>query len=142
VQLLVTTGTSGPAELFASALRDNKRGELIGEHTLGRAGLQKLVKLPEGRGLWLTYAQYYRAAVSEQADDSKPATSGSSTSNIGAGARPKAATKIPGAEAINGKGLQPDVNVEDVEVAEFGTVASDKDPILDAALDRLRKKSA
>jgi carboxyl-terminal processing protease len=142
VQLLVTTGTSGPAELFASALRDNKRGELIGEHTLGRAGLQKLVKLPEGRGLWLTYAQYYRASASEQAEDSKPATSGSSTSDIGAGARPKAATKIPGAEAINGKGLQPDVNVEDVEVAEFGTVASDKDPILDAALDRLRKKSA
>ena len=30
----------------------------IGEHTLGRAGLQKLVKLPENRGLWLTYARY------------------------------------------------------------------------------------
>ena len=57
VQVLVTTGTSGAAELFAAALRDNKRGDLIGERTLGRAGLQRLVKLPEGRGLWLTYAQ-------------------------------------------------------------------------------------
>ena len=28
------------------------------DHTLGRAGLQKLVKLPESRGLWLTYARY------------------------------------------------------------------------------------
>jgi carboxyl-terminal processing protease len=142
VQVLVTTGTSGPAELFAAALRDNKRGDLVGEHTLGRAGLQKLVKLPEGRGLWLTYAQYYRSAASGDAQDRKPATSGS-TPDIGTGGRPKAATAIPGAEAINGKGLQPDVMVDDLEVAEFGAAPSDKkDPILDAAVDRLRKKPA
>jgi carboxyl-terminal processing protease len=58
VAVLVTTGTSGPGELFVAALNDNKRAELIGERTLGRAGIQKLVKLPEGRGLWLTYARY------------------------------------------------------------------------------------
>jgi carboxyl-terminal processing protease len=56
--VLLTTGTSGPAELFAAALNDNGRAELIGERTLGRAGLQKLIKLPEGRGLWLTYSRY------------------------------------------------------------------------------------
>ena len=55
VQVLVTTGTSGAAEIFAAALDGNKRADLIGEHTLGRAALQKLVKLPENRGLWLTY---------------------------------------------------------------------------------------
>jgi len=44
--VLVDTGTSGAAELFASALVGNKRAELIGEHTIGRAALQKLVKLP------------------------------------------------------------------------------------------------
>jgi carboxyl-terminal processing protease len=58
VSLLVTTGTAGAAEVFAAALEGNKRADLIGEHTLGRAGLQKLVKLPENRGLWLTYARY------------------------------------------------------------------------------------
>ena len=58
VTLLVTTGTSGAAELFASALEGNKRAELIGERTLGRAGIQKLVKLPDGRGLWLTTSRY------------------------------------------------------------------------------------
>ena len=56
--VLVTTGTSGPGELFVAAMNDNDRAELIGERTLGRAGIQKLVKLPEGRGLWLTYARY------------------------------------------------------------------------------------
>jgi carboxyl-terminal processing protease len=58
VTLLVTTGTSGAAELFAAALEGNKRAELVGERTLGRAALQKLVPLPDGRGLWLTYARY------------------------------------------------------------------------------------
>lgn len=58
VTLLVTTGTSGAAELFASALDGNNRAEIIGERTLGRAGIQKLVRLPDGRGLWLTYARY------------------------------------------------------------------------------------
>ena len=56
--LLVDTGTSGAAELFASALAGNKRADLIGEHTIGRAASQKLVKLPDGSGLWLTTTRY------------------------------------------------------------------------------------
>ena len=60
VSVLITAGTSGAAEVFAAALEGNKRAELIGEHTIGRAAAQKLVKLPENRGLWLTYARYLR----------------------------------------------------------------------------------
>ena len=48
--LLIDTGTSGGAELFASALVGNQRADLIGEHTIGRAATQKLVKLPDGAG--------------------------------------------------------------------------------------------
>ena len=62
VQLLVTAGTSGAAEVFAAALRGNKRADLVGEHTIGRAAAQKLVALPENRGLWLTYARYLTPA--------------------------------------------------------------------------------
>jgi carboxyl-terminal processing protease len=58
VVLLSTTGTSGAAEVFAAALIDNKRATLVGERTLGRAALQKLVKLPDGSGLWMTWARY------------------------------------------------------------------------------------
>ncbi|MEO6236872.1 MAG: S41 family peptidase [Vicinamibacterales bacterium] len=107
VTLLVTTGTSGAAELFASALDGNKRAELIGERTLGRAGLQKLVHLPDGRGLWLTYARYL----------------------------------TPDGETIQGKGLTPDLSVDDPDV-DFDQPRSVKDPILDAALDRIAKKKA
>jgi carboxyl-terminal processing protease len=107
VTLLVTTGTSGAAELFAAALDGNKRADLIGERTLGRAGIQKLVRLPDGRGLWLTYARYL----------------------------------TPTGEVIQGKGLSPDMEVDEPE-ADFGDAPPAKDPILDAALDRIHKKAA
>ncbi|HUR34277.1 MAG TPA: S41 family peptidase [Vicinamibacterales bacterium] len=62
VTVLADNGTSGAAELFASALIGNKRAEMIGEHTIGRAGEQKLVKLPDGTGLWITTAKYLTPA--------------------------------------------------------------------------------
>jgi carboxyl-terminal processing protease len=105
--LLVTTGTSGAAELFAAALDGNKRAELIGERTLGRAGLQKLVKLPEYRGLWITYVRYL----------------------------------APSGDPIHGRGLEPDVPIEEPDV-EFGATAPEQDVILDAAIERLRAKKA
>jgi carboxyl-terminal processing protease len=57
-EVLVDTGTTGAAELFASALQGNKRADLIGERTLGRAAVQTLVKLPDGSGLWLSTTRY------------------------------------------------------------------------------------
>jgi carboxyl-terminal processing protease len=56
--VLMDTGTSGAAEIFAAALAGNKRADLIGEHTIGRAASQKLVKLPDGAGLWLSTQRY------------------------------------------------------------------------------------
>jgi carboxyl-terminal processing protease len=56
--LLIDAGTSGGAELFASALLGNNRAELLGEHTIGRAATQKLVRLPDGSGLWLTTTRF------------------------------------------------------------------------------------
>ncbi len=56
--VLIDNGTSGAAELFASALAGNNRAELIGEHTIGRAGVQTLVRLPDGTGLWLTTTRF------------------------------------------------------------------------------------
>ncbi|PYR14388.1 MAG: hypothetical protein DMG00_03670 [Acidobacteria bacterium] len=56
--VLIDTGTSAAAELFASALAGNHRADLIGEHTIGRAAQQKLIKLPDGSGLWLSTLRY------------------------------------------------------------------------------------
>jgi carboxyl-terminal processing protease len=58
LELLVDQGTAAGAEIFASALSGNKRAELIGERTLGRAARQQLVKLPDGSGLLLSSVRY------------------------------------------------------------------------------------
>jgi carboxyl-terminal processing protease len=58
VELLVDQGTAAAAEIFASALAGNKRAELVGERTLGRAARQQLVKLPDGSGLLLSSVRY------------------------------------------------------------------------------------
>jgi len=58
VVLLVDSGTSGAAELFAAALDGNKRAELVGSRTIGRAARQQLVKLSDGSGLLLTTVRY------------------------------------------------------------------------------------
>jgi carboxyl-terminal processing protease len=58
VVLLVSNGTANAAEVFAAALQGNKRADLVGEPTAGLAGVQRLVKLPQGYGLWLTSERY------------------------------------------------------------------------------------
>jgi carboxyl-terminal processing protease len=104
VTLLATTGTSGAAELFVAALDGNKRAELVGERTLGRAGIQKLVRLPDGRGLWLTYARYL----------------------------------TPGGEIIQGRGITPDLAVDEPDL-DFDQQKPTTDAVLDAAVARIQK---
>jgi carboxyl-terminal processing protease len=58
VTLLVDNGTSQAAEVFAAALKGNKRATLVGERTLGRAAAQELVKLPDGSALWLSTSRF------------------------------------------------------------------------------------
>jgi carboxyl-terminal processing protease len=58
VVLIVDAGTAGAAEVFAAALDDNDRADLVGQNTMGRAARQRLIKLPDQSGLWLTYLRY------------------------------------------------------------------------------------
>ena len=58
VTLLTDNGTSQAAEVFAAALKGNKRATQIGERTLGRAAMQELVKLPDGSGLWISTSRF------------------------------------------------------------------------------------
>ena len=62
VLVLLDAGTSGAAELFASAMAGNQRAELVGEPTIGRAAIQRLIKLPDSSGLWLSTARYLTPA--------------------------------------------------------------------------------
>lgn len=59
VTVLIGNGTAGPAEIVASAIADNHRGETVGERTYGTASFQKLIELDDGSALFLTLANYY-----------------------------------------------------------------------------------
>lgn len=56
--VLVNHGTSGPAELFAAAILDNKRGDVVGDRTFGDAAVQKTIDLPDGAAVILSVAKY------------------------------------------------------------------------------------
>jgi len=58
VVLLVDQSTARAGEVFAAALHGNKRAEMIGERTLGSAAKQRLVKLPDGSAILLSYLRY------------------------------------------------------------------------------------
>lgn len=56
--VLVNRGTYGAAELTADAVKDSKRGDVVGERTFGEGSVQKTIELPDGAALLLTVAKY------------------------------------------------------------------------------------
>src|ERR1700756_4118904 len=69
VSVLIDGTTSGAAEVLASALVCNHRGDVVGERTFGLASEQKLITLDDGSALFLTVANYYNAAGKTILDD-------------------------------------------------------------------------
>ena len=59
VSVLIDATTSGAAEVLASAIAANHRGDVVGERTFGLASEQKLITLDDGSALILTVANYY-----------------------------------------------------------------------------------
>ncbi len=59
VSVLIDATTSGAAEVLASAIVSNHRGDAVGERTFGLASEQKLITLDDGSALILTTANYY-----------------------------------------------------------------------------------
>jgi carboxyl-terminal processing protease len=58
VQVLADISTAAGGEVFASAIRGNNRGKLIGITTYGKAIVQRFVPLPSGGGVQMTVAHY------------------------------------------------------------------------------------
>ena len=59
VVVLVNRGTAGAAEIVASAILENARGDVVGDKTFGEGSVQKVIELPEGSALILSVAKYY-----------------------------------------------------------------------------------
>jgi carboxyl-terminal processing protease len=67
--ILVNHGTSGPAELVAAAVLDNKRGDLVGDRTFGEGSVQKTMELPDGAAVILSVAKYVSPSGKKIQDD-------------------------------------------------------------------------
>lgn len=57
--VLINQSTAGPAELVASAILANKRGEVVGVRSFGVGVFQKLVPVGDGSALLLSVAKYH-----------------------------------------------------------------------------------
>lgn len=60
--VVIDRSTAGPAEIIAAAVRDQKRGELVGERTFGTGSEQQKFPLSDGGALLITTAKYAPAA--------------------------------------------------------------------------------
>jgi carboxyl-terminal processing protease len=58
IEVLADMSTASGGEVFASAIRGNNRGKLIGITTYGKAIVQKFVPLPSGGGVQMTIGHY------------------------------------------------------------------------------------
>ncbi|MGA2002306.1 MAG: S41 family peptidase [Terriglobales bacterium] len=60
VAVLVNRGTAGPAEIVASAILENARGDVVGDKTFGDGSIQKVIEMRDNTGvLILSVAKYY-----------------------------------------------------------------------------------
>jgi carboxyl-terminal processing protease len=131
VSVLIDGTTSGAAEVLASAMVANHRGDVVGERTFGLASEQKLITMDDGSALFLTVANYYNAAgkaILEDGVEPNEVVRASATDDSDSGDDDAASTGTPSKVAPSGpRPLSPE------------------DPIYRKALDLLKsptKKAA
>ncbi len=57
--VMTNRGDAGGSEVAAAALLDNKRGEVVGERTFGKAGVRKAITMDDGSAVILSVAKFY-----------------------------------------------------------------------------------
>ena len=57
--VLVNEGSASASEIFAGAIKDHKRGTIVGMKTFGKGSVQTLFNLPDGSGIYVTIARYH-----------------------------------------------------------------------------------
>ena len=104
VVVILNKGSASASEIFAGALRDYKRAQLVGEKSFGKGSVQEALDLKNGAGLHVTIAKWI----------------------------------LPNGDWINGKGIEPEIKVEN-KVKEGNTLTRADDLQLETAVEKLVK---
>jgi carboxyl-terminal processing protease len=59
LSLLQNAGSAGAAEIVAAAVKENRRGDLVGTRSFGKASIQKLIPLEGDSAILLSVAKFY-----------------------------------------------------------------------------------
>ena len=107
--ILINEGSASASEIVSGAVRDHKRGKLLGEKSYGKGSVQVLLPLPDEDGLKLTIAKYY----------------------------------TPNGENIHGKGIKPDIVVEEKDDYLFydGLITNVDEKEQEKSKEKLLKKA-
>ncbi len=63
--MLINEGSASASEILAGAIKDNKRGVIVGSHSFGKASVQKIMNLPDGSAILYTIAKYYTPSMTD-----------------------------------------------------------------------------
>ena len=101
--ILIDKGSASASEILSGALRDYKRGILVGEKSFGKGSVQEAIDLDKGAGLHVTIAKWI----------------------------------LPKGDWINGKGITPDITVEN-QIKEGNTITPETDTQLQKAIEQIK----
>lgn len=57
--VMINEGSASGSEIFAGAMKDNKRAVIVGKKSFGKGSVQSVIPMPDGSGLRLTTSKYF-----------------------------------------------------------------------------------
>lgn len=136
--VLINRGSASDAEVIASAILENNRGDVIGERSYGIGSVQNLLPLEDGAAIILSVGKYYTPSGHLIQNDKEPSKSGimpnvtirlEDENQLAENQLPEGA-EVAGAEKAHAQGGLPP------------KPRNQPDVILDKALEVLREDSA